>query len=237
MEFYSKGDLKKLITSRSLSSTRFSNEELIFHFRTLIKVFAEFQLKRVAHRDIKPENIFIGDDGELVVGDLGCADEVKANSSTIAGTPLYLSPEVREAYIERMSVGKSTKRYDVFISDVYSLGLTFIYMATLQEFTKVATSPLSAIDSLVQEKIAEVSHSYPQIAEQLRKMLKFKAEDRTSFIEIAFQIGIPLSISENFCKICEKKFKCNYFSIGMKLVCNTCYNQVLNLLEFHENSQ
>lgn len=53
--------------------------------------------KRIMHRDLKPANIFISQDGNLKVGDLGLgrvfsSETIEAYSKV--GTPLYMSPEV-----------------------------------------------------------------------------------------------------------------------------------------------
>lgn len=53
--------------------------------------------KRIMHRDLKPANIFISQNHNLKVGDLGLGREF--SSETIeayskVGTPLYMSPEV-----------------------------------------------------------------------------------------------------------------------------------------------
>lgn len=53
--------------------------------------------KRIMHRDLKPANIFIAQDGNIKVGDLGLgrifsSETIEAYSKV--GTPLYMSPEV-----------------------------------------------------------------------------------------------------------------------------------------------
>jgi serine/threonine protein kinase len=57
--------------------------------------------KRIMHRDLKPANIFIAADDTLKIGDLGLGREF--SSGTIeayskVGTPLYMSPEVKNYY-------------------------------------------------------------------------------------------------------------------------------------------
>jgi serine/threonine-protein kinase len=49
----------------------------------------------VVHRDIKPANLFLGGSGEALVGDFGIAvDPQKAHVSELAGTPMFIAPEV-----------------------------------------------------------------------------------------------------------------------------------------------
>jgi serine/threonine-protein kinase PknK len=48
------------------------------------------------HGDVKPENVLIDERGRGVLIDLGCAAPLGHASSTLAGTPGYLAPELRE---------------------------------------------------------------------------------------------------------------------------------------------
>lgn len=53
--------------------------------------------RRVLHRDLKTTNLFLDQSGKLKIGDLGVAKELKTNhTTTIVGTPYYLSPELCE---------------------------------------------------------------------------------------------------------------------------------------------
>lgn len=72
------------------------------------------------HRDIKPENILI--DGESVkITDFGLARFIKAGSlsASMAGTPLYMAPEVWRGEIS-------------FLSDIYSVGVVLYESLTGQ---------------------------------------------------------------------------------------------------------
>ncbi len=65
----------------------------------------------ILHRDIKPENILITDEGKVKITDFGLA-KIKSELSmslSVAGTPLYMSPEAWK--------GEYDKR-----SDIYSIG-------------------------------------------------------------------------------------------------------------------
>jgi hypothetical protein len=70
----------------------------------------------VVHRDIKPANVLIGEDGTVKITDFGISrvisDMTLTATSTFAGTPAYLAPEVAR--------GSSAS----FAADVYSLGAT-----------------------------------------------------------------------------------------------------------------
>jgi serine/threonine-protein kinase len=77
----------------------------------------------VVHRDVKPDNFFVTDDGVLKVMDFGIAKQYAAPGVTvvgsIAGTPLYMSPE---------QIGNfSTVTH---LTDLYALGICAYEMFT-----------------------------------------------------------------------------------------------------------
>ncbi|OUL24068.1 serine/threonine-protein kinase [Nostoc sp. 106C] len=77
--------------------------------------------RNIIHRDIKPENIIRRASGELVLVDFGTAKLAQELDQLIAenciGSPEYIAPE--------QAKGKA-----VFASDIYSLGVTCIYLLT-----------------------------------------------------------------------------------------------------------
>jgi tetratricopeptide (TPR) repeat protein/tRNA A-37 threonylcarbamoyl transferase component Bud32 len=71
------------------------------------------------HRDIKTHNVMRAEDGRIVLMDFGTGRELGDDaSSDLAGTPLYLAPEVLQGQ-------QATVR-----SDVYSFGVLLYHLAT-----------------------------------------------------------------------------------------------------------
>jgi NIMA (never in mitosis gene a)-related kinase 1/4/5 len=80
-------------------------------------------VNKILHRDIKSYNIFLTDDDNVRIGDLGVAKIISDTSNfahTIVGTPYYLSPELCE---ERPYNQKS---------DVWALGCVLYEMCCLR---------------------------------------------------------------------------------------------------------
>ena len=69
------------------------------------------------HRDIKAQNVVRSDDGRTVLMDFGAGrDMATTAASDLAGTPLYLAPEILEGQAATVQ------------SDVYSLGVLLYYV-------------------------------------------------------------------------------------------------------------
>jgi serine/threonine protein kinase len=81
--------------------------------------FEEAPGRGIVHRDIKPENILIDEGGVVRLADFGLSRVVErlTESTSVAGSPLYMAPE--------SSRGRITAA-----SDVYSLGMVLYEMAT-----------------------------------------------------------------------------------------------------------
>ncbi len=79
--------------------------------------------RSILHRDIKPANILFGADGRPMIGDFGVAKVLADHApgsrpTTIAGTPVYMAPEIM---LRQKADGRA---------DLFSLGCTMFEAAT-----------------------------------------------------------------------------------------------------------
>ncbi|XP_028411477.1 uncharacterized protein LOC114534129 [Dendronephthya gigantea] len=65
----------------------------------------------IVHRDLKPENILFGKDNCMKIADVGISKDVTEVTGTMAGTPVYMAPEIFSGKICDAS------------ADIYSFGL------------------------------------------------------------------------------------------------------------------
>jgi serine/threonine-protein kinase len=72
----------------------------------------------VLHRDVKAQNVMRDTAGRTVLMDFGTGVDFAEHAGALAGTPLYLAPEV-------ITGGHATRR-----SDIYSLGVLLFHLAT-----------------------------------------------------------------------------------------------------------
>lgn len=129
-------DWEHEICKRSKSKLYYKEEELLKILLDLVKTFAKLQKQNVSHRDIKPQNILIYPGNDFKISDFGEAKEIHKSSKinheqqTIRGTELYMSPILFRTMQEKKNKTNYIE-HNTFKSDVFSLGLCFIYAATL----------------------------------------------------------------------------------------------------------
>src|SRR4030095_7246424 len=89
----------------------FTPSEVIGIGLELCRAISAVHQADLLHRDIKAQNVMIGEGGRVVLMDCGTGRELSGRCAAVAGTPLYLAPELlngSEATIQ---------------TDVYSLGV------------------------------------------------------------------------------------------------------------------
>ena len=101
---------------------RFSEAKIKELLLDLLPVLQFIHAGQVIHRDIKPENVIRRrSDGRLVLVDFGAAkvatETALQRTATMIGSPEYTAPE-------------QARRKPVYASDIYSLGMTCLYLLT-----------------------------------------------------------------------------------------------------------
>jgi serine/threonine protein kinase len=178
-KFYPKGNLCENLIERGKSKHYFSEDELLKHVSSLLTGCSIMQKLGISHRDLKPDNILINDDNSLLISDLGASCLIES-SSTIRGSPSYLSPEMRTRlhnYLNN-SLLEDFNDFDLNKSDVWSLGVTFLFMVTLEPQTDFQNN--DGLESRIREKLIKVNINI--IRELISQMLVFDPKSRKDFI-------------------------------------------------------
>jgi len=183
-------DLYKEISKRAKESQFWSEEELWKHFTQLIDAFSLIQQKNIVHSDIKPQNLVYTPDQVIKVIDFGISlqgyMEYFNETSTfrMGGTVPYFSPLQLEAYMKflRGENHSAEVRHNPFKSDVYSLGLTFVHMASL-EMPQGLNDLNHSLQQKVDKAIEALGYS-DKVKQLLHRMLKVNEKERPNFKEL-----------------------------------------------------
>ena len=120
------GIAMELVRGRTLDDLvshegRFSAREAMLIGVDICCALATVHSARLVHGDVKAQNVMRATGGRTVLMDFGAGYDVKTDEAAgrrLAGTPLYLAPEIFEGAARTP------------VSDVYSVGVLLFYLAT-----------------------------------------------------------------------------------------------------------
>lgn len=149
----------------------FSPKEVKAILISLLPVLDYVHSKRLVHRDVKPENIILrAADGKPVLIDFGALKETMATMLNHSGTVPYSVAIGTPGYMpSEQAAGRP-----VYSSDLYSLGLTAVYMLTGKSPQYLTSDPHSG-EILWREDVPTI-HS--DLATAIERAIRFHPRDR-----------------------------------------------------------
>ena len=122
----------EFVTGRTLE--QILQQDRVFDLPAVIRIAADLCRAIAAvhdagllHRDIKAQNVMLDDEGRVVLMDFGTGRELRDGGRDLAGTPLYLAPEVFRGQPASVQ------------SDIYSLGVLLYHLLTGSYPVRAAT--------------------------------------------------------------------------------------------------
>jgi thiamine kinase-like enzyme len=176
-------DWHKLITDKK----NIQSEKVLHKFLKCLAIAGSFLQKScVAHRDIKPQNVLITKQNEIFLTDFDEAINVKAAVGIyeIRGSEAYMSPILEKNLI----LGQKKVKHNVFKSDVYSLGLSFVYAMTknLEILPKIKKCEDDKVnEKLLRDNIIKGGKYSDDFIKNIMKMVAYEEKNRFDFHELA----------------------------------------------------
>lgn len=162
MEYADGGTLNKLLNKRKDQRKLYTNDELIGIYRQLAKGMNQIN-SCLVHRDVKPDNILLCGN-TLKVSDFGLSKVAAESTRTMSfkggGTPLYMAPEAWD-------LSKNTIQMDI-----YSMGIVFYELATLQyPYTPLPLSYEECKSTHLYSSIANPTKVNPRLSPSLSSLI------------------------------------------------------------------
>lgn len=205
-------NLAEELEIRNEKNKFYTKEQFIEIAKTLLSVLCYLQKQGVAHRDVKPENIMTKETGEICLIDFSEAiwlnNETKFESTTLVGSPYYMSPELKECYINGSF--SPIEAYDPWKSDVFSLGMTLLDIGSLCVGER----------KKLREKVQIIEEKYGEkLKGIIEKMLEKDAKKRKDLVGLEKEIDFERILREEKAKttnLQEKKEERNLILLKKK---------------------
>ena len=190
-------DWEKELINRSKHKAYYTEEQIIYILQSLVDTFSYLQQIGICHRDIKPQNILCFGEKGYKITDFGEAKFRKkwryvqnpdgyTSMQTVRGTELYMSPILYQALKSRPDKGVN---HNVFKSDVFSLGMCFLFASCLDYKCLYDMRKVKNMNDVKNVVNKFVDNKYSNVfSDALVLMLNLNEKERPDFIELSNMI-------------------------------------------------
>lgn len=198
-----KENLSSDFKAKCASNTEYTLEEMHKIMTSTISAlhYLENLKPPLAHRDIKLANIFIDENGNILIGDVGSAKEIhltrlleEANKEDLVATASFAAPEVDAAFRVKSGIGVECMQtqagsIDWFRADVFSLGMCFLMLMSLKKPQIVSKDVLTWTKKreFIDANLKEVHKKYGKDIQALLEIMLADNEinnPRPTFVEL-----------------------------------------------------
>ena len=199
--YYTEQNLKREVKEIKKKYIDFPIEHLTYLFYDMIEACFYLQEKNVSHSNLCPEIILLTNDSFLLGDRMKFKAKYPQNIiDKYIRNNLYISPEFFYAIRNRNS--SDIHKIDKFKSDVFVLGMVFLYAGILDHPHIIYDKKKKSIDNTILEKLInafEGRYGYNKlISIVLRKMLIVDPINRPSFFELKYALPERKSLEKYF---------------------------------------
>ena len=193
-------NMREIVNERNKCKSTYTQNDILYILTQILNSLDFLQKNGIANRDIKPENFILTDEGNIFkykISDFGIGIQLSETSSylikidTIDGVSEdFAAPEVLEYYNnydeeeEAAESEEDQKKYDPFLADVFSLGITILFMMGLnfQKIKQIKEVDISELVEVLKGLFPE--KKYDLIFELLSRMLDQDPAKRLNFSDL-----------------------------------------------------
>ena len=189
LEYCSSGNLKAYLKTQNGACT----SQTIDYMKQLLEAVAFIHSKNICHSDIKPANVFFDSHGRIKLADFGMSYSCEPGLlvQNFCGSIQYLAPEVH-----------NYSSFDPYFADIWSLGITFLEMATGSLPWPKETKNIST--AIVSGGVIVPATLRTDISKMVLRMTKMNPQKRPSATKL-LEFPIWKSLEKAMEKICTKK--------------------------------
>ena len=178
------------VKHRKLAKKYYKESEIISILKQLSQGLFFLQKNKIAHRDIKPQNILIFPNNVYKIADMGEAKEIDKNRmqmATLRGSELFMSPLLYEG----LKYNKKNIRHNPYKSDMFSLGLCFLYAICLNLKVLEYIREMKDMNSIknILRKFLNTNIYSNKLIEIIYRMIDLQEEKRFDFEELEKELS------------------------------------------------
>ncbi|CAK75462.1 unnamed protein product (macronuclear) [Paramecium tetraurelia] len=183
--------LKEVTEKRLVNKQQFKERDLMQILRGCIEALFVLQSYNITHQGIRPETISYSEQQQLVkltdptVSGMLSSYQLVVQEDLKQINQCYLSPQLMQSLNDEVQ-----PQHNPYKSDVYSLGMTMLYLSTLNNCNDCYDiHKLRVIVQQVQRRLQQMETSFSsQYVFLLKRMLLLNEDQRPDFIQLKYEL-------------------------------------------------